>query len=615
MKKILAILLSVILIISICPMGLFSFTASATQSGDYTYYTYTVGGIEGIEIDRIFGASGDVVIPSMIDGKVVLSIGFRAFRFYGDIISITIPDSVINIGDQAFWGCNNLKYVTIGNGVTDIGEDAFNGCSSLTSVNMGDNVTNIGEYAFANCSNISSIIIPDNVTRLESRVFANCSNITQLTIGKNVKYIAYDTFNGCSNLTTLNYNAINCEEAGTYVYPVFSNKTLKTVNIGKEVTRFPSYLFYNSKVETVNITDIKSWCEISVGVNASPMTFGADLYLNGVKLSDEIIIPEGTEKIADFAFSGCSDISSVTIPESVKVIYDRAFSYCDSLTTVNFNAKNSDAISPYDYSPFLGSENLKTVNIGKNVEDIPGDLFNRCRSLELINISDNVKYIGADAFYDTAYYNDDKNWDNGVLYIGNHLIKAETSLLRNYEIKIGTKTISSCAFYDCDSLTSVIIPNTVISINSNAFGKCNLLKEISISKNTKNISPYTFSNSNLEIVNFLGTCKEWENMQYSNDEQFANANIICTCMGEHTYIDENDVSCNECDFIKFDLGDIDGIDGVTDADAVYLLYHTFLSDIYPVNQDCDFNGDGEVNDKDAVYLLYYTFLPDLYPIN
>ena len=66
--------------------------------------------------------------------------------------------------------------------------------------------------------------------------------------------------------------------------------------------------------------------------------------------------------------------------------------------------------------------------------------------------------------------------------------------------------------------------------------------------------------------------------------------------------------------IDYVLGDIDGVEGVTDADAVYLLYHTFLSDIYPVNQDCDFNGDGEVNDKDAVYLLYYTSLPDLYPI-
>ena len=32
---------------------------------------------------------------------------------------------------------------------------------------------------------------------------------------------------------------------------------------------------------------------------------------------------------------------------------------------------------------------------------------------------------------------------------------------------------------------------------------------------------------------------------------------------------------------------------ITDRDAVHLLYHTFLPDLYPVNQDCDFNGDGE----------------------
>ena len=67
--------------------------------------------------------------------------------------------------------------------------------------------------------------------------------------------------------------------------------------------------------------------------------------------------------------------------------------------------------------------------------------------------------------------------------------------------------------------------------------------------------------------------------------------------------------------IDYTPGDIDGVEGVTDRDAVYLLYYTFLPDMYPINQDCDFNGDGEVNDKDAVYLLYYTFLPDLYPIN
>ena len=61
-------------------------------------------------------------------------------------------------------------------------------------------------------------------------------------------------------------------------------------------------------------------------------------------------------------------------------------------------------------------------------------------------------------------------------------------------------------------------------------------------------------------------------------------------------------------------GDLDGSEEVTDRDAVYLLYHTFLPDLYPANQDCDFNGDGEVNDKDAIHLLYYTFLPDSYPL-
>ena len=68
-------------------------------------------------------------------------------------------------------------------------------------------------------------------------------------------------------------------------------------------------------------------------------------------------------------------------------------------------------------------------------------------------------------------------------------------------------------------------------------------------------------------------------------------------------------------YVPYVSGDLDGVEGVTDRDAVYLLYHTFLPNLYPVNQDCDFNNDGSVNDKDAVYLLYYTFLPDLYPIN
>ena len=66
---------------------------------------------------------------------------------------------------------------------------------------------------------------------------------------------------------------------------------------------------------------------------------------------------------------------------------------------------------------------------------------------------------------------------------------------------------------------------------------------------------------------------------------------------------------------KYVVGDIDGIEGVTDADAEYLLMFTFFPDDYPVNQTCDFNGDGKVNDADAEHLLMYTFFPEDYPLH
>lgn len=65
---------------------------------------------------------------------------------------------------------------------------------------------------------------------------------------------------------------------------------------------------------------------------------------------------------------------------------------------------------------------------------------------------------------------------------------------------------------------------------------------------------------------------------------------------------------------EYIVGDLNDDDEVTDSDAIYLMYHTFFPEDYPVKQDCDFDGDGEVTDNDAIYLMYHTFFPDEYPI-
>lgn len=77
-------------------------------------------------------ASPDIIIPetTTYNGKTytVTAIGAMAFKDYGVMTSVTIPNSVTYIGESAFYGCSGLTSVTIPNSVTSIGKSAFAGC-------------------------------------------------------------------------------------------------------------------------------------------------------------------------------------------------------------------------------------------------------------------------------------------------------------------------------------------------------------------------------------------------------------------------------------------------------------------------------------------------------
>lgn len=249
---------------------------------------------------------------------------------------------------------------------------------------------------------------------------------------------------------------------------------LETVVISDGVTSIGEHAFYYCE-NLKNITIPSSVKSIGMGAFYS------------CKSLIGITIPNGTESIGEDAFKYCNGLKEVTVPGSVKSIEEGAFSNC-------YYEETDD-----DYN-ITYSRGLEKVIIQDGVETIGGQAFYMCKKLNTIELPDSVINIGVDAFYQTPYYSSISEWD--VLYIGNHFIAANQEISGAYTVKSETKTIADCAFYYCDHLTSIEIPNSVVSIGSRAFDNCNSLNSITIPKSVTNIGDCAFYTCfDLESIN------------------------------------------------------------------------------------------------------------------
>ena len=149
--------------------------------------------------------SGAYIIPDVIEGCIVTSIGDDAFEYCISLISITIPNSVTSIGSHAFTSCTSLTSITIPDSVTSIGRSAFDYCDSLTTITIPDSVTSIGSYAFEYCISLTSITIPNSVTSIGEYAFSGCESLTSVTIPNSVTSIDNNAFGYCDSLTDIYY--------------------------------------------------------------------------------------------------------------------------------------------------------------------------------------------------------------------------------------------------------------------------------------------------------------------------------------------------------------------------------------------------------------------------
>ncbi len=415
----------------------------------------------------------NIVIPNGVK-----KIGKSVFEGCKSIESITISDSVTSISYSAFSRCTSLKSATIGNGVTSIGNSAFYNCTSLASIIIPDSVESIDRWAFFGCTSLTSIKIPDSVTRIDKNAFSNCTSLKSATIGNGVTIIDEQTFAACTNLESIRFSD-NLKIIGAYAFQ--NCKSLKSVKFPDSITSIDKYAFYKcTSLESIRFSD-------------SLKIIGACAF-DYCKSLKSIKIPDSVISIGIFAFDNCTSLESVTIGKGVTRIGESAFYKCTNLEEIYWNAKNVSDFSGSKnvfYNAGAKSSGIKVI-FGDSVERIPANVFKNVKKVTSITIPDTVKSIGYLAFYNTGYYNNRSNWDKSALYIGNHLIRAKTSLKGDYNIKKSTKTIADKAFLNRENITSISIPSSVRNIGKNAFRSCKNITSITIPDTVKSIGYLAF---------------------------------------------------------------------------------------------------------------------------
>lgn len=324
----------------------------------------------------------------------------------------------------------------------------------------------------------------------------NKKDLKSVTIPEGVVEVGYDTFRGCLNLEKINLpdsltnmNANRIE--GTKFYRTKENWIDGVLYAGNHLVKADSDV-------------IEGTYKVKEGTTV--IDAGAFQECNGLT---EVILPDSLKRIEDSAFSRCKKLEKANLPEGVKAMGTYAFSDCPlkeiripaSLKELEMGVFRRTDIteitipSTVEYigdSAFSNCDGLTEVIIPEGVKEIGHSAFVWCDNLAKVTIPESLEAIGDDIFYGTAYYNNEKNWENGGLYVGDVLISVKSDVV-TFNIKEGTRLIPRGGFSYCENLVSVTVPESVETISPSCFSGCYSLRSVSLPATLKTIGSHAFS--------------------------------------------------------------------------------------------------------------------------
>lgn len=215
--------------------------------------------------------------------------------------------------------------------------------------------------------------------------------------------------------------------------------------------------------------------------------------------------PSSVKTIGLMAFRHCRSLTEITIPSSVETVGIEAFRYCQKIKVVNFNG-TFDQWVQIDFADSYGTglgENGVLYHNGQIVQEvylesataIKQNSFVYCNSLKKITIADTAKieYIGKNAFYN-CFSLETIEIPDTVTYIGQAAFygcNRITSLQFGEQSQL--KTIGYKAFFGCTGLKELVLPDSLEELKTSAFVFCTGLEKVVLPNGLKTIGAGAFN--------------------------------------------------------------------------------------------------------------------------
>ncbi len=515
----------------------------------------------------------------------------------GDTLSLSATISPSNATDKSVtWSSSNTSVATVSNGIIS----AVSTGAAVITVKTNNNLTATCKVTVipkqilptaiylsktsisleeGNETNVVATMLPTNATNKAVDWLILDTSIARVDNGKITAVAEGETM---LIVTTANGLTATCSIVVTspFVFELVGGSyALKSYNGTATEVVVPSS--YKNKP----VTAIGVWEEHNTGF----------AYCTSIK---KIVLPDTIKTLSYGAFYQCYSLEEVNIPNSVELISFYLFYGCNSLKKLSVSLDHYTIFKKYfakaqytngtiEYlsipssletvvvtgtkvgsSAFADWSGLKEVIIPSSVTTIDNYAFGNCTSLTNVVIPDSVTSVGKEAFYNCnslsrveysgtidqwVQITFDNRYSNPLLYAKNLYINNE--LVTNANIKTATK-INAYAFLGCSSLSSITIPDSVISIGSDAFTDCQIenltipitaisdipksnlktvvitsgetigdsvftscssLTSITIPESVTSIGSDAFSScDDLTIVNYLGTIDNWVQISFSN---------------------------------------------------------------------------------------------------